>query len=154
MQFNFLFLIFSPPGKRKMIFQNLWQPSLSQDLVHLKTCGKPCGMFQMIPRCGLQTGLTHSSLRSGGIKEALPGESLSNIKKGGKKTFIPLSIFVTLKALGLTELWFNVICRKAKNVSALMLHYPRIKNARALLFPDDSAIAETWLHSGKHLYLE
>lgn len=62
-----------------------------------------------------------------------------------QKNFYPsLSIFVTFKALGLTELWFNVICHKAKNVSALMLHYPRIKNARALFFPDDSAIAGTW----------
>lgn len=89
-----------------------------------------------------QTGLTHSGLCSGGIKEALQGESLSNIKREAererrrdveKKTTF-LSIFVTLKALELTELRFNVICRKAKNVSALMLHYPRIKNAGARLF--------------------
>lgn len=79
------FLIFSLPGEKKRDdFSNLWQPSLSQDLVHLKTCGKPCGMFQMIPRCGPQTGLTHSfpaQRQGGGIKEALPGESLSSIKK-------------------------------------------------------------------------
>lgn len=82
-------LIFSLPGKYKMIFfcnffffANLWQASLSQDLVHLKTCGKPWGMFQMIPRCGPQTGLTHSSLNRWprwSREDALPGESLSNI---------------------------------------------------------------------------
>lgn len=63
-------------------FANLWQASLSQDLVHLKTCGKPWGMFQMIPRCGPQTGLTHSSLDRWprwSREDALPGESLSNI---------------------------------------------------------------------------
>lgn len=97
----------------------------------------------MIPRCGPQTGLTHSlpaQRWEGGIKEALLGVRLSNIKN----LYPSLSIFVTFKALGLTELWFNVICHKAKNVSTLMPHYPRIKNARALLFPDDSAIAGTW----------
>lgn len=67
-----------------MIFQTSDSRAFSQDLVHLKTCGKPCGMFQMIPRCGPQTGLTHSlpaQRWEGGIKEALLGESLSNIKK-------------------------------------------------------------------------
>ena len=106
----------------------------------------------MIPRCGLQTGLTHSSpaqRQGGGIKEASPRRE----PKQYQKTFHPSpSIFVTFKALGLTELWLNVICRKAKNGSPLMLHYPRIKNARALRFPDDSAIAGTWQSKGKHLY--
>ena len=80
----FSFSFFPLLAKRKDDFSNLWQPSLLQDLVQLKTCGKPCGMFQMIPRCGLQTGLTHSfpaQQQGGGIKEALPGESLSSIKK-------------------------------------------------------------------------
>lgn len=91
----FSFSFFPLLAKKKDDFSNLWQPSLSQDLVHLKTCGKPCGMFQMIPRCGPQTGLTHSSptqRQGGGIKEALLGESLSNIKK----TFIPLRRFLLL----------------------------------------------------------
>lgn len=64
LRFNVLFLIFSPPcekkKKKKMIFQTSDSRAFSQDLVHLKTCGKPCGMSQMIPRCGPQTGLTHS----------------------------------------------------------------------------------------------
>lgn len=73
------------------------------------------------------------------MKEALQQESLSNVKKRGgevgrKKLFIPLSIFVTLKAFGPTGLRFNAICRKAENVSPLMLHYPRIKNAGTPLF--------------------
>lgn len=86
----FSFSFFPLLAKKKDDFSNLWQPSLSQDLVHLKTCGKPCGMFQMIPRCGPQTGLTHSfpaQRQGGGVKEALPRESLSNIKK-------PLSLSV------------------------------------------------------------
>lgn len=80
----FSFSFFPLLAEKKDDFSNLWQPSLSQDLVHLKTCGKPCGMFQMIPRCGPQTGLTHSfpaQRQGGGINEALPRESLSNIKK-------------------------------------------------------------------------
>lgn len=98
----------------------------------------------MIPRCGAADRFNPfwSPLKryKGGFAG---GESEQYQKRGGaresergrkKKTFIPLSIFVTLKALGLTELRFNVICRKAKNVSALMLHYPRIKNARVPLF--------------------
>lgn len=52
-----------------------------------------------------------------------------------------MSIFVTFRALALAELWFNVICRKAKIVNALMPHYTRIKSTDTLLFPDDSAIA-------------
>lgn len=53
----------------------------------------------MIPRCGPQTGLTHSypaQPPKGGIQEAL-------LKKS--KNFYPsLSIFVTFKSLGLAEL--------------------------------------------------
>jgi len=80
----FSFSFFPLLAEKKYDFSNLWQPSLLQDLVHLKTCGKPSGMFQMTPRCGPQTGLTHSlptQRQGGGIKEASPGESLSNIKK-------------------------------------------------------------------------
>lgn len=82
----------------------------------------------MTPRCGPQTGLTHSlptQRQGGGIKEASPGESLSNIKKR-----LSLSVdFCYFQSIGLSELWLNVICRKAKNGSPCMLHYPRIKNA-------------------------
>lgn len=99
----------------------------------------------MIPRCGAADRFNPfwSPLRR--YKGGFAGRESEQYQKRGsgresargrerKKTFIPLSISVTLKALGLTELRFNVICHKAKNVSALMLHYPRIKNARAPLF--------------------
>lgn len=94
----------------------------------------------MIPRCGPQTGLTHSFPFSGVLKR-LCWEKAWAISKN---IYPPLSIFVTFRALALAELWFNVICRKAKIGNALMLHYTRIKSTDTLLFPDDSAIAGTW----------
>lgn len=84
----------------------------------------------MIPRCGPQTGLTHSFPFSGVLKR-LCCERAWAISKNFHP---PLSIFVTFRALGLAELWFNVICRKAKIVNALMLRCPRIKSADTLLF--------------------
>lgn len=94
----------------------------------------------MIPRCGPQTGLTHSFPFSGVLKR-LCWEKAWAISKNA---YPPLSIFVTFRALAFAELWFNVICRKAKIVNALMLRYTRIKSTDMLLFPDDSAIAGTW----------
>lgn len=76
-----------------------------------------------------------------GIKEALLGEILGNIKNF---FYPPLSIFVTFRALAPAELWFNVICHKAKIVNALMLHYPRQNSTGTVLVPDDSAIAGAW----------
>lgn len=74
----------------------------------------------MIPRCGAADRFNPfwSLLRryKGGFagRESEQYQKRGRETEGGtkKKTF--LSIFVTLKALGLTELRFNVICRKAK----------------------------------------
>lgn len=51
------------------------------------------------------------------------------------KNFYPSpSIFVTFKALGLTELWLNVICRKAKNGSPSYAALPKNKECENTAF--------------------
>lgn len=86
----FLFFLFSSPPKKET-FSNPWQPNLSRDFVHLRTCGKSCGMFQMIPRCGPQTGLTPSFLATAGgeILTGLSREKVSAISKNLRNLYRP-----------------------------------------------------------------
>lgn len=61
------------------------------------------------------------------------------------KNFYPSpSIFVTFKALGLTELWLNVICRKAKNGSPSYAALPKNKECENTAF-------SRWLSNGRDL---